>query len=361
MQQTNEPPVIRKRQLKKLALDPEASAKAVKLVYVNCAEEGITRVKKGKGFAYHYQGKTVRDRDLLARIRSLVIPPAWQNVWICPLANGHLQATGTDVMGRKQYRYHPSWNSLRNQTKFYRMLEMGRVLPAIRQRVRKDLSLPGLPRNKVLAAVISLMEKTGIRIGNEFYEKLYGSFGLTTLKDKHVSIGSGKVQFTFRGKKGVEHQVTLQSKKLAKIVQHCKEIPGKELFQYIDEEGQRQCIDSGMVNEYIREATGAEFTAKDLRTWCGSVTALSAIREAGPFENGKEAKQKIVAVLDKVAKQLGNTRTVCRKYYVHPVLLEIYEDGSLEKWLNKSAAEKNGSTNELEAEELLLLNILENK
>lgn len=349
--------VLNKKQLRKLALDPEATAKAVKLVYVSCLDEGIQRLRKGSGFSYVFKGKTVRDKSVIQRIRSLVIPPAWEDVWICPVENGHLQATGKDVRNRKQYRYHPSWNELRSQTKFYRLLELGRVLPAIRKRIKKDLSLEGLPRNKVLAAVISLMEKTGIRIGNEFYEKLYGSFGLTTLKDKHVSIGRGQLKFTFRGKKGVEHQVTLQSRKLAKIVQHCKEIPGKELFQYLDEEGKRQCIDSGMVNEYIRDVAEAEFTAKDLRTWCGSVVALAALRDAGSFETNKEAKQNIIEALDKVSKQLGNTRTVCKKYYVHPALLELYESGKMDKWIDKKNGSKGGD-DELEMEEKILLGIL---
>jgi len=292
------PPVtLKKSQLKKLSLDPEATAKAVRLVYVNCSDKGITRAKSGKGFTYKYGGKLVKDKEQIARIRALVLPPAWEDVWICSLPNGHLQATGKDVMKRKQYRYHPLWNQLRNTTKFYRMLELGKVLPAIRKQIRKDLALPGLPKNKVLAAVISLMEKTGIRIGNEFYEKLYGSFGLTTLKDKHVAIKGTTVKFCFRGKKGVEHQVSLQSKKLSKIVNQCREIPGKELFQYIDEDGNRQSIESGMVNEYIREIAEGEFTAKDFRTWCGSVAALNALKETGSFEDEKEAKKKIVEVL----------------------------------------------------------------
>ncbi|MBC7875064.1 MAG: DNA topoisomerase IB, partial [Ferruginibacter sp.] len=331
---------MKKSQLKKLSLDPEATAKAVRLVYVNSSDEGITRVKAGKGFAYKKGDKLLKDKTQLERIRSLVLPPAWKDVWICTLPNGHLQATGKDIMNRKQYRYHPLWNQLRNTTKFYRMLELGKVLPAIRKQIRKDLELPGLPRNKVLAVVISLMEKTGIRIGNEFYEKLYGSFGLTTLKDRHVDIKGGRVQFTFRGKKGVEHQVSLQSKKLSKIVNQCRDIPGKELFQYIDEEGKRQCIESGMVNEYIREIAEGEFTAKDFRTWCGSVAALNAFKETGAFEDEKEAKKKIVEVLDKVAVQLGNTRTVCKKYYVHPCLLEMYEEGKLHEWLGKTGATK---------------------
>lgn len=350
---------IKRERLKKISLDPVATAKAIKLVYVNSTDEGIERIKTPKGFTYRYKNKTVRDKEELKRIRSLVLPPAWEEVWICPISNGHLQATGKDVMKRKQYRYHPLWNQLRNKTKFYRMLELGKVLPAIRKQVQKDLSLPGLPRNKVLALVISLMEKTGIRIGNEFYEKLYGSFGLTTLKDKHAEIKGATVKFTFRGKKGVEHQVTLKSKKLSAIVNKCRDIPGKELFQYIDENGKRQCVESGMVNEYIREIAEGEFTAKDFRTWCGSVAALNAIKESGSFETQKEAKQKIVEVLDKVSQQLGNTRTVCKKYYVHPTLLELYEKGEMDKWLADIKPIVKEETAELLAEEKVFMNILE--
>lgn len=354
------PPITMKRsRLKTLSLDPVATAEAVNLVYVNSNDEGILRIKSGKGFTYKQKDKVVKDKTQLHRIRSLVLPPAWEDVWICPLPNGHLQATGKDVKNRKQYRYHPLWNELRNKTKFYRMHELGKVLPAIRKQVNKDLALPGLPRNKVLATVISLMEKTGIRIGNEFYEKLYGSFGLTTLKDKHVNINGGTVKFTFRGKKGVEHQVTLKSKKLSKIVHQCRDIPGKELFQYIDEEGKRQSIESGMVNEYIKEVAEGEFTAKDFRTWCGSVAALNALKETGSFENEKEGKKKIVEVLDKVSMQLGNTRTVCKKYYVHPSLLEFYENGKLEKLLDKLDACEKSDDCDLKAEEKLLMSILE--
>jgi DNA topoisomerase-1 len=357
----NEQPVrIKKSRLKKLSRDPEATAKAMQLVYVNAADEGITRIRSGKGFTYKYQDKTIKNKADLERIRLLVLPPAWEDVWICPLENGHLQATGKDVMKRKQYRYHPLWNQLRNTTKFYRMLELGKVLPGIRKQIQKDLALPGLPRNKVLAAVISLMEKTGIRIGNEFYEKLYGSFGLTTLKDKHVNIKGAVVKFTFRGKKGVEHQVSLKSKKLAMIVNQCKDIPGKELFQYIDEEGKRQTIESGMVNEYIKEIAAGEFTAKDFRTWCGSIAALTAIREIGFFENEKEAKKKMIEVLDRVSQLLGNTRTVCKKYYVHPSLLDLYENGKMEKLLTNNAS-NNGSKPEegLQDEERIFMHILE--
>ena len=350
-------PTLKKNTLKRLSQDPVASAKAIQLVYVNSRDEGIERVNAGKGFKYLFHNKTVKDKTTLKRIRSLVIPPAWKNVWICRIAEGHLQATGLDIRKRKQYRYHPLWNELRNKTKFYRLPELGKLLPTIRKKVESDLSLPGLPKEKVLAAVVSLMEKTGIRIGNEFYEKLYGSFGLTTLKDKHAEIKGSQLKFCFRGKKGVEHTVSLKSRKLAKIVQNCRDIPGKELFQYLDEEGNRQSIDSGMVNEYIRELTGEDFTAKDLRTWCGTLAALTAITEVISMEE-TDQKKKVIAVLDKVSEQLGNTRTVCKKYYVHPSLLELYETGNLDKWLthkNGTAKKENG----LSPVEKTLVNILE--
>jgi len=350
-------PELKKSTLKKLAQDPVATAEAIHLVYVNSKDEGIERAGAGKGFKYLFRNKIIKDKATLKRIRSLVIPPAWKNVWICSIAEGHLQATGQDVMNRKQYRYHPLWNELRNKTKFYRLPELGKLLPVIRKQINADLTLPGLPKEKVLAAVVSLMEKTGIRIGNEFYEKLYGSFGLTTLKDKHAEIKGNQLKFCFRGKKGVEHTVSLRSLKLAKIVQSCRDIPGKELFQYIDEEGNRQSIDSGMVNEYIRKLAGEDFTAKDLRTWCGTLAALTAISENGLATDG-DPKKKVIAVLDKVSEQLGNTRTVCKKYYVHPSLLELYENGKLDKWFSK----KDNTTkteNGLSSVEKTLVNILE--
>ncbi len=358
MAETLVPINIKKERLEKLSNDPVAAAKAVSLVYVSCDDEGITRIKRGKKFNYKYKNRTLRDKAHLDRIRSLVLPPAWEDVWICALPNGHLQATGKDVRNRKQYRYHPLWNQLRNKTKFYRMLELGKALPAIRKQIKKDLALPGLPVNKVLAAVISLMEKTGIRIGNEFYEKLYGSFGLTTLKDRHATIKGGTVKFTFRGKKGVEHEVSLKSKKLAKIVRQCRDIPGKELFQYIDKEGKRHSIDSGMVNNYIKEITGSDFTTKDLRTWCGSVAALNALKETGPRADEKDAKKKIVEALDKVSLHLGNSRTVCKKYYVHPSIIELYENGKMDKWLNKMNGSRKKNQNGLLTEERLFHDIL---
>jgi DNA topoisomerase I len=353
---------LKKSTIKKIVDDPEAAAKAAKLVYVNCSEEGIMRIRTGKSFSFRYRGKTVKDKEDLQRIHSLVLPPAWEDVWICHKANGHIQATGKDVRGRKQYKYHALWNQLRNQTKFFKLLELGKLLPTIRKQVQKDLSLEGLPKNKVLAVVISLMEKTGIRVGNEFYEKLYGSFGLTTLKDKHVDIKKNKLKFCFRGKKGVEHTVTLNSKKLARIVLQCRDIPGKELFQYIDEEGSRQTIDSGMVNDYLRDIiseTGpnpdAEFTAKDFRTWCGTVTALNAFIECGPCSDEKQVKKNVTEMFDKVAEVLGNTRTVTKKYYVHPSLPELYENGKLTRLIKKNHVKVEG----LQEDEELLMQVLE--
>ena len=350
-------PALKKSTLKKLAQDPVATAKAIQLVYVNSKDEGIERAGAGKGFKYLFRNKIIKDKSTIKRIRSLVIPPVWKNVWICRIAEGHLQATGLDVRNRKQYRYHPMWNELRNQTKFFRLPELGKVLPRIRKQLDADLALPGLPKEKVLAAVVSLMEKTGIRIGNEFYEKLYGSFGLTTFKDKHAEIKGNQLKFCFRGKKGVEHTVSLKSHKLAKIVQNCRDIPGKELFQYIDEEDNRQSIDSGMVNEYIRKLSGEDFTAKDLRTWCGTLAALTAISENGIVTDG-DSKKKVIAVLDKVSEQLGNSRTVCKKYYVHPSLLDLYENGQVDKWLPKKGSTAKNE-NGLSPIEKTLVNILE--
>jgi DNA topoisomerase I len=354
MAQAATPVIVKKKELKKAMQDPVASAKAVKLVYVNSFDEGILRKRAGKGFIYQFRNRIIKDKKTLQRIRSLVIPPAWIDVWICAIAEGHLQATGKDVRGRKQYKYHPLWSELRSKTKYYRLLELGKVLPVVRKQIEKDIALPGLPKEKVLAVVIKLMEKTGIRTGNEFYEKLYGSFGVTTLKDKHANINGSIVKFCFRGKKGVEHTVSLKSKKLAKIIGQCRDIPGKALFQYIDEGGERQTIESGMVNEYLRNITEGDFTAKDLRTWCGSVIALTAFKEAGSCEDEKEAAKKINEVLDKVSLQLGNTRAVCKKYYVHPVLPELYEKGRLEKWVKKIRATKKNNDGLLPEEKIFM-------
>jgi DNA topoisomerase-1 len=328
------------------------------LRYVNDSElPGISRVKKGKSFIYAYpNGESCNDEPTLKRIYSLVIPPAWTNVWICPLEDGHLQATGVDQLNRKQYKYHPLWNSLRNTNKFSKLKQFGMHLPEIRTKVKKDLAKQGLGKEKVMAIIVSVMEATCIRIGNECYEKLYGSYGLTTMRDKHVTIEGKKVSFHFKGKKGVYHEICCTEKKLADLVRKCKEIPGQELFQYYDTDGHRHTISSEDVNNYLKEITGKTFTAKDFRTWTGSVKALKALLNLGVYETKKECKQNIVKAIDEVSEKLGNTRTVCKKYYIHPVVIEMYEAGTLLDFL------VNGKTkmiNELlTPEENLLMNII---
>jgi len=345
----------------KIMKDPEKSAQAVKLVYTSDSEKsGITRKKRNNKYQYFLEGKRISSKEEIDRINKLVIPPAWENVWICTLENGHLQATGLDAKNRKQYRYHPLWNALRNHTKFYRMLQFGQTLPSIRLQLEKDMALRSLEKRKVLAVVVSLMERTNIRIGNNIYEKLYGSFGLTTLKDKHIDIKGEKIHFSFKGKKGIYHDIDLKSRKLAKAVQNCKDIPGKELFQYYDEEGKRQPIDSGMVNDYIREISGEDFTAKDFRTWSGTVNALIAFKEIGLAETQKEHKSNIRKALDIVAEHLGNTSTVCRKYYVHPLIINLYENDSITKYLQElDDIEKNDGKTGLTREEKIVMKILE--
>jgi len=351
---------IDKRKFKSIIRDPEKNAGAVNLIYVNDKDPGIRRIKRGKGFIYLFENKRVKDEETLSRIRSLVIPPAWKNVWICLHSNGHLQATGLDSKKRKQYKYHSSWNEIRNQTKFYRLQEFGKALSAVRDKIAKDLALPGLTLNKVLAAVVSLMEHTSIRVGNNMYEKLYGSYGLTTLKDKHVKFTGTTVEFCFKGKKGVQQKISIKSKRLSHIVKQCRDIPGKELFQYYDEQGKHKCVDSGMVNNYLKEITGKDFTAKDFRTWSGTLHALTAFKELGIAPNKTAVKKNIIAALDTVAQHLGNTRTVCKKYYIHPVVIYLYENNSLEKYFNNTEAIAKATNDPgLAIEEKIMMKILE--
>ncbi|HCN51855.1 MAG TPA: DNA topoisomerase I [Chryseobacterium sp.] len=347
----------------KIMKSPEASAKAVHLVYTTDSETpGISRKKNKKKYSYYKDGEKIKDKDEINRINKLIIPPAWENVWICTLENGHLQATGIDAKKRKQYRYHPLWNALRNHTKFYRMLQFGYALPDIRLQVEQDLALRNFEKRKILALIVSLMQRTNIRIGSNIYEKLYGSFGLTTLKNKHVEIKGQKITFSFKGKKGVMHHVDLKSKRLARLVQKCREIPGKELFQYLDEEGIRHSIDSGMVNDYIKEVSGEDFTAKDFRTWSGTVGALIAFKEIGYAENDTHYKKKVKEALDIVAEHLGNTTAVCRKYYVHPLVINLYENNTIKKYLDElDVIEENDGKAGLTQEEKLVLKILENE
>lgn len=352
---------ISKARISKIINDPVKTAKAVDLIYISDAKTGIIRKKTGKSFTYFIEDKKIVDKNELLRIKKLVLPPAWENVWICTLHNGHLQATGEDVKKRKQYRYHPHWNTLRNHTKFYRMLQFGKVLPQIRLQLEKDLALQGLPLKKILATVVSLMERTNIRVGNNVYEKLYGSFGLTTLKDKHVEVKGHNLKFTFKGKKGIQHDISIKNKKLASIVQSSKEIPGKELFQYIDENGESHSIDSGMVNEYIKELSGADFTAKDFRTWAGTVNAFLAFKEAGVADTESDVKKNVIEALEKVASQLGNTRTICRKYYVHPLIISLYESKGIQKYFDQlDEISVNDNKTDLTLDEKMIMTILEN-
>ena len=304
------------------------AAEAAGLRYVTDAAPGIRRKRRGRGFAYlGADGVVIQDAAELQRIRKLVIPPAWTEVWICPNPSGHLQATGRDARGRKQHRYHPRYRAIRDETKFGRMIAFSEILPLIRERVEHDVALPELARDKVLATVVWLLERTLIRVGNDEYARDNGSFGLTTLRRRHVTVSGAKLRFEFRGKSGIPHTVALTDRRIARIVQRCQELPGQELFQYLDDAGRRQSVDAGDINEYLRRITGRQVTAKDFRTWAGTTLAAEALRIFGPFKSAKHAKANIVSAIDQVAKQLGNTRAVCRKYYVHPVILEAYLEG----------------------------------
>jgi DNA topoisomerase I len=337
--------------------DPVESAQAAGLRYVSDMQPGIRRKKSGKGFTYAGpDGKAVRDPTELARIRSLAIPPAYTDVWICPSPNGHIQATGRDARGRKQYRYHPKWREVRDETKFGRMLAFSEALPQIRERLERDLSRPGLPREKVLAAVVRLLECTCIRVGNDEYTKANRSYGLTTLQDRHVEISGSNLRFEFRGKSGKTHKVSLNDRRLARIVQRCQALPGEDLFQYIDDEEVHQTIGSGDVNDYIREISGQEFTAKDFRTWAGTLLAVAALTELGGWSTQRQAKSNVLRTIDRVAEQLNNTRAVCRKYYVHPAVFGTYLAGTLVDMLQNGT---NGETKGgLEAQEAAVVRLL---
>ena len=306
-------------------LDPAAAARAAGLRYVTDARPGIHRKRSGTAFRYvDPHGKPVRDPDTLARIKSLVIPPAWNDVWICAHANGHLQATGRDARGRKQSRYHPHWREVRDETKYERMTLFGQTLPRIREQVNHDLALPGLSREKVLATIVRLMETTLIRVGNAEYARDNHSYGLTTMRNKHVEVEGSHVTFTFQGKSRVHHTIDLTDRRLARIIKRCEDLPGYELFQYLDRDGNHHAVDSADVNDYLRGITHEHFTAKDFRTWAGSVLACVLLREFEPATNATAAKRNVVEAIKQVAKRLGNTPSVCRKCYVHPAVLENY-------------------------------------
>jgi DNA topoisomerase I len=306
------------------------SAAAAGLRYVTDAMPGIRRQRHGRGFTYtDPDGQVIRTREIIKRFRSLVIPPAWTDVWICPYEDGHLQVTARDARGRKQYRYHPGFRQHRDGTKFERMFELSDVLWKVRERVESDIELPGLARDKIMATVVWLLETTLIRIGSDEYAKANKSFGLTTMRRRHVAVVGSEMRFEFRGKSRIQHAVSVTDKRIARIVQRCQELRGEELFKYIDDEGKRQTVQAEDVNDYLQDVTGQEITAKDFRTWAGTMLVAEALRKSGPAKSKREAERNIVAAVDLTAKRLGNTRSVCRKYYIHPALIEAYLEGSV--------------------------------
>jgi DNA topoisomerase-1 len=312
------------------ALDPAVAAKRAALRYVHDSIPGITRHNARNGFDYRLpNGSLVRDIATLKRIRALAIPPAWTEVWICRDTNGHLQATGRDQRGRKQYRYHPRWREVRDEAKYGKLLIFARVLPLIRTRVEEDLKRSGLPRERVLAAVVRLMELTLFRVGNSEYAKKNKSFGLTTLRDRHVRIDGSHIHLSFRGKSGNRYESDINDRRLARIVKGCRDLPGYELFQYLDEEGNQHAVGSEEVNAYLREITGEDITAKDFRTWAGTQLAAEALRAFRNLDSESKRKKAIVRAVEKVARHLGNTPAICRRCYIHPAILDGYIDGTL--------------------------------
>lgn len=337
------------------------SARDAGLRYVSDARPGIRRQKGPLGFRYiAANGRIIRAKNELARIVSLAIPPAWRDVWICSDPRGHLQATGRDKKGRKQYRYHPEWRACRDSTKYDRLLAFATALPKIRRRTRADIARGGLPREKVLATVVQLLEKSLIRIGNDEYAKENRSFGLTTMRNRHVAVHGSKVRFEFRGKSGRRHSVNVDDRRLARVIRACQDLPGQELFEYLDEHGRRRDVGSAHVNEYLREITGEEFTAKDFRTWAGTVLACLALRDLVSFDSQARARKNIVQAVEAVAGVLGNTKAVCRRSYIHPAVLDSYMDGSMTtmgRQVPHAARKKNG----LRPEEAAVLALLQQR
>ncbi len=339
--------------------DPAAAAKSVGLRYVGDDSPGIRRDIGPLGFRYiSANGRVIRQAAELERIRALVIPPAWTDVWVCAHPHGHVQATGRDARGRKQYRYHPAWRTCRDETKYDRMQAFAAALPRLRARTAADLARPGLPREKVLAAVVQLLEKSLIRIGNEEYAKQNRSFGLTTMRDAHVHVRGSLLRFEFRGKSGVRHSVDVNDRRLARIVKQCRDLPGQELFQYIDERGERRDVDSADVNEYLKAITGQDFTAKDFRTWAGTVLACAALRDLDGAATLSQSKKRVVQAVEAVAGLLGNTRTVCRKSYIHPAVIDAYMDGTMFT-AHRRAGTVRTSVHRLRREEAMVLSILQ--
>jgi DNA topoisomerase-1 len=344
-----------------IAPDPVEVAEEAGLRYVSDEQPGYTRKAKGDDFDYFdTDGKRIRDETRLLRIKRLAIPPAYKNVWICPSAKGHIQATARDARGRKQYRYHERWREVRDENKYDRMLVFGKALPKIRRRVNRDLKRRGLPREKVLATVVQLLERTFIRVGNEEYAKENKSFGLTTLRNRHVDVTATKLKFNFRGKSGKEHEVDVTDRRLAKIIRQLQDLPGQEVFQYLNENNERRRVTSEDVNDYLREITGEDFTAKDFRTWAGTVLAALALNAQEAFENKSQAKKNIKDAISAVSKILGNTPAVCRKCYVHPAVLETYLDGAMIEGLKQKTEETlERKLGDLRSEEAAVMSFLQ--
>jgi DNA topoisomerase-1 len=344
-----------------VAVEAEEAARNNHLRYVNDSSPGIARRARGAGFVYRDQkGRLIHDRATLNRIKALAVPPAWKQVWICPLPDGHLQATGRDARGRKQHRYHSRWREVRDESKYAHMISFALALPRIRRRVRADLRQRDLTKTKVLATVVKLLEVSLIRVGNEEYARDNHSFGLTTMRDRHVNINGSKLRFQFRGKSGKEHSIDVQDARLARIVRDCQDIPGQELFQYVDEGGERHKIESGDVNDYLREAGRGDFTAKDFRTWFGTVLAAMALGELKRFESQAQARKNIVRAVEQVAERLGNTPAICRKSYVHPSIISSYLEQSLLRLLAlKSPRASQRSRNRLQPQEAAVLGLLQ--
>ncbi len=341
-------------------VDLRDAAESAGLRYVSDACPGIRRKKSGKGFSYvRVDGSRLSERDVLKRIKALAVPPAWTDVWICAFAEGHIQATGRDAKGRKQYRYHTRFREVRESTKYEHVLAFADALPGIREKVKEHMSLRGLPRERVLATVVHLLETTLIRVGNDEYAEQNKSYGLTTLKNRHVAIDGNEVRFRFVGKSGKQWSLRVRDRRVAKIIRACQELPGQELLQYIDEAGNCQDVTSTDVNNYLKEITGKDITAKDFRTWAGTVLAVMALNELESFDSAAQAKRNLRVAIEKVAGKLGNTPTICRKCYVHPEVLNSYMDGNLVLELkSKADSELRGGMQNLKPEESAILALL---
>jgi len=346
-------------------IDPTEVAENAGLRYVSDDQPGYSRKLKDEDFEYlDTEGKPIHDEQRLLRIKRLAVPPAWKGVWICPSANGHIQATGRDARDRKQYRYHDRWREIRDENKYDRMIDFGKALSKIRRRVRKDMALPGLPRNKVLATVVQLLERTFIRVGNEAYARENKSFGLTTMQDRHVNVKGSKLRFRFKGKSGRQREVDMTDRRVAKIIAKLQDLPGQDLFQYVDDQGVVHNVTSQDVNDYLREISGGDFTAKDFRTWGGTVLAAIALNSVGMFETEQQAKANVKNAIGVVAKLLGNTPSICRKCYIHPAVLESYLNGDFNAGLTLKIAEsgrtcvRSSRAIDLRSSEAAILNLL---